>query len=100
MLRKGISYIDDVKEVGNGKFQPTTDPAKLAECDVIIIAVPTPLHENKRPDLKPVKSASESVGKILRKGQLVVLESTTYPGTTEEIMLPALEEALRPQGPH
>jgi UDP-N-acetyl-D-glucosamine dehydrogenase len=92
MLRRGVSYIDDVKELGNGKFHPTTDPDRLAECDVIIIAVPTPLHENKRPDLKPVKSASEAVGKILRRGQLVVLESTTYPGTTEEIMLPTLEE--------
>ena len=92
MLRRGVSYIDDVKDLGNGKFHPTTDPDRLAECDVIIIAVPTPLHENKRPDLKPVKSASEAVGKILRRGQLVVLESTTYPGTTEEIMLPTLEE--------
>ncbi len=92
MLRKGVSYIDDVRELNNGNFEPTTDASKLAQCDVIIIAVPTPLHENKRPDLKPVKSASEEVGKILRKGQLVVLESTTYPGTTEEIMLPTLEE--------
>ena len=91
MLRQGISYIDDVKEIDNNKFHPTSDPSDLGQCDVIIIAVPTPLHENKRPDLKPVKSASQQVGKNMRRGQLIVLESTTYPGTTEEIMVPILE---------
>jgi UDP-N-acetyl-D-glucosamine dehydrogenase len=91
MLRKGISYIDDVREVGSERFVPTNDATRLRECDVVIICVPTPLHEDKRPDLGPVKGASETVGKNLRRGQLVILESTTYPGTTEEIMLPILE---------
>jgi UDP-N-acetyl-D-glucosamine dehydrogenase len=92
MLLKGISYIDDVKEIKLDKFTPTTDPNKLKKCDAIIVAVPTPLHEDKRPNLKPVKGASATVGKILKKGQLVVLESTTFPGTTEEIMVPILEK--------
>jgi UDP-N-acetyl-D-glucosamine dehydrogenase len=92
MLMNGISYIDDVKEVRTGMLHPTTDPSELKQCDVIIIAVPTPLHENKRPDLKPVKSASRQVGENIRRGQLIVLESTTYPGTTQEIMLPILEQ--------
>ncbi|MBI0582573.1 MAG: nucleotide sugar dehydrogenase [Methanomassiliicoccales archaeon] len=91
MLRKGISYIDDVREVRNNNFFPTNDETKLHECDVIIICVPTPLHEDKRPDLGPVKGASSIVGKNLRRGQLIILESTTYPGTTEEIMIPILE---------
>ena len=92
MLNKGISYIDDVKEVMLDQFTPTTDVTKLKKCDAIIIAVPTPLHEDKRPNLKPVKGASAAVGKVLKKGQLVVLESTTFPGTTEEIMVPILEK--------
>lgn len=91
MLRKGISYIDDVHEFINERFAPTSDATRLRECDVVIICVPTPLHEDKRPDLGPVKGASETVGKNLRRGQLIILESTTYPGTTEEIMLPILE---------
>jgi UDP-N-acetyl-D-glucosamine dehydrogenase len=91
-LNKGISYIDDVKEVMLEQFTPTTEPTKLKKCDAIIIAVPTPLHEDKRPNLKPVKGASAAVGKVLKKGQLVVLESTTFPGTTEEIMVPILEK--------
>lgn len=91
MLRQGRSYIDDIAETKNDNFLPTADPSALRECDVIIICVPTPLHEDKRPDLGPIKSAAQIVGKELRKGQLVVLESTTYPGTTEEVLLPILE---------
>lgn len=92
MLRKGISYIDDVGMVDNDWFSPTNDETKLCECDVIIICVPTPLHEDKRPDLGPVKGASSTVGKNLRRGQLIILESTTYSGTTEEIMTHILEK--------
>lgn len=91
MLRQGRSYIDDIREFNAPRFHPTTELAKLAECDVIIVCVPTPLHENKRPDLGPVKDASSEIGKILRRGQLIILESTTYPGTTEEIVVPILE---------
>ncbi len=65
--------------------------ARLTECDVISICVPTPLSKTRDPDVSYILAASESVAAGLRKGQLVVLESTTYPGTTREVMLPALE---------
>jgi len=73
------------------KFQATTDFGLLAKADVIIICVPTPLDSHKNPDLSYVLTTTEVISKHLRKGQLVVLESTTYPGTTEEEMLPLLE---------
>src|SRR5205814_1545294 len=69
----------------------TADLARLKEPDIISISVPTPLSKTKDPDVSYVLAATESVKKALRKGQLVVLESTTYPGTTRELMLPALE---------
>ena len=70
----------------------TSNPTKLKEADVVIIAVPTPVTQSKEPDLKPVESASRIVGKNLKKGAIVVLESTVYPGVTEEIVGPILEE--------
>lgn len=69
----------------------TTDPSKLKEADFIIVAVPTPIDNAKRPDLTPVIKASESVGRNLKKGSIVVYESTVYPGVTEDICLPILE---------
>jgi UDPglucose 6-dehydrogenase/UDP-N-acetyl-D-galactosamine dehydrogenase len=69
----------------------TTDPLKIKKADVVIIAVPTPVTKSKEPDLHPVISASEGVGRNLKKGAIVVLESTVYPGTTEEIVGPILE---------
>jgi len=95
-LAAGDSHIQDVpaqvvaRAVKDGRFSATTDLARLAEPDVISICVPTPLSKTKDPDVSFVLSATESVKGTLRRGQLVVLESTTYPGTTRDLMLPAL----------
>jgi UDP-N-acetyl-D-glucosamine dehydrogenase len=95
-LAAGGSHIQDVpaqviaRAVKEGRFSATTDLARLSEPDVISICVPTPLSKTKDPDVSFVLSATESVKRTLRRGQLVVLESTTYPGTTRELMLPAL----------
>ncbi len=96
-LNAGRSHIKDIssdavaKAVKAGKFSATTDLGRLSEPDVISIAVPTPLSKTKDPDVSYVISATESIKKTLRRGQLVILESTTYPGTTRELMLPSLE---------
>jgi UDP-N-acetyl-D-glucosamine dehydrogenase len=96
-LNAGRSHIQDVaaatvaQAVQAGKFVATTDLARLREPDAISICVPTPLSKTKDPDVSYVLAATESVKRALRRGQLVVLESTTYPGTTRELMLPALE---------
>jgi UDP-N-acetyl-D-glucosamine dehydrogenase len=96
-LNRGESHIQDVpaervaRAVREKKFSATTDLSRLAEPDVISICVPTPLSKTKDPDVSYVIAATESVKKTLRRGQLVILESTTYPGTTRELMLPALE---------
>jgi UDP-N-acetyl-D-glucosamine dehydrogenase len=95
-LRDGRSHVTDVTDqevrtaVDDGRFLPTTDWSALAEMDVVTICVPTPLRKTKDPDLTYVIAATEQVARMLRPGQLVVLESTTYPGTTEEIVLPRL----------
>ncbi len=73
-------------------FEATTDMARLSEMDVIIICVPTPLSDKREPDLSYVEKTAGDIARSLRKGQLISLESTTYPGTTEEILLPLLEE--------
>ena len=96
-LNGGVSHVGDVPgtavaaAVKSGKFTATTDLGRLAEPDVISICVPTPLSKTKDPDVSYVLAATESVKKALRRGQLVILESTTYPGTTRELMMPALE---------
>ncbi len=96
-LNAGSSHILDVPSatvadaVRAKKFSATADLSRLKEPDVISISVPTPLSKTKDPDVSYVLAATESVRRALRKGQLVVLESTTYPGTTRELMLPALE---------
>ncbi|OLB67150.1 MAG: UDP-N-acetyl-D-glucosamine dehydrogenase [Gemmatimonadetes bacterium] len=96
-LNAGRSHIQDVPAatVANAvqakKFSATADLTRLKDPDVISISVPTPLSKTKDPDVSYVLAATESVKRALRKGQLVVLESTTYPGTTRELMLPALE---------
>ncbi len=69
----------------------TADPADLGDCNVYIVTVPTPIDEYKRPDLSPLESASKSVGKLLSKGDIVIYESTVYPGATEEVCIPILE---------
>ena len=97
MLNQGKSYIkhftaEELKTfLKKKKFKATTDFGNLAKADVIIVCVPTPLDSHKNPDLSYVMTTTEVISKNLRKGQLVVLESTTYPGTTEEKMLPLLE---------
>jgi UDP-N-acetyl-D-glucosamine dehydrogenase len=96
MLNRGDSYIEDVPSealrrlVENG-LTATTDYDVLRDADAILIALPTPLSKQREPDLSIVLSATEQIAKRLRKGQLVVLESTTYPGTTREELLPILE---------
>jgi UDP-N-acetyl-D-glucosamine dehydrogenase len=92
-LNAGESYIKHIPSerlqhlLKEKRFEATTDFKRLAEADCIIICVPTPLNEKKDPDLQYIEKTSESVAKTLRKGQLISLESTTYPGTTEEILL-------------
>ena len=97
-LRSGRSHVGDVADVDlqrcltSGRFHPVADSAALTEFDVALITVPTPLAEGV-PDLGPVTSAAELVGRLVRPGCLVVLESTTYPGTTDELLAPLLEAA-------
>ena len=96
-IQDGRSYIVDVSDeeiarpVREGKFSATTDFSVISELDTINICVPTPLRKTKDPDLTYVVSAVNEIRKYLRPGQLVILESTTYPGTTEEVVRPALE---------
>jgi len=98
-LNEGVSYIQDVasKEVKKFtktlKFAATLNFERLKECDVIVICVPTPLAKSQDPDMSFILSALDSIEKYLGEGQLIILESTTYPGTTREVMLPKLEAA-------
>jgi UDP-N-acetyl-D-glucosamine dehydrogenase len=90
-----IKHISDPQisaAVKGGKFRATNDFKELAKPDAILIAVPTPLNRNREPDLTFVEKSTASIAKTLRKGQLVVLESTTWPGTTAEVLKPILEE--------
>jgi len=81
------------KELRNStNLQYTSELDRIGECDVYIITVPTPIDEYKQPDLVPLKSASEIVGKVLNKGNVVIYESTVYPGATEEVCVPILEQ--------
>jgi UDP-N-acetyl-D-glucosamine dehydrogenase len=96
-LLAGESHIRDVPSaevahaVRHGRFSATTDMRRLAECDVVCVCVPTPLSKTRDPDVSYVVAATEAVAATLRSGQLIILESTTYPGTTRELMLPMLE---------
>ncbi len=96
-LRAGRSYIEDIASerlaAVRGRLQPSTRPSRLATVEAIIICVPTPLTPNREPDLGPLIDASSAVAAVLQPGQLVVLESTTYPGTTRERLAPMLEES-------
>ncbi|MFC1751827.1 nucleotide sugar dehydrogenase [Thermoproteota archaeon] len=97
LLNKGKSYIIDIANtivkplVDNKVLSATTDFSKLKEMDAISICVPTPLGKTKDPDMSYIVKAVSDIKKTLRKGQLIILESTTYPGTTEEVILPTLE---------
>src|ERR687898_851202 len=96
-LNEGHSHVKDVSEaqlgeaVAAGRFEATTDISRMGEPDAGSICVPTPLSKFKDPDVSYIVAATEAVKKHLRRGQAIVLESTTYPGTTREILLPALE---------
>lgn len=98
LLMRGESHIQDVpaahvaKHVKSGKFLATTDASKLHDADTISIAVPTPLAKTRDPDMSYVLSAASTIAAHARPGQLIVLESTTYPGTTRELLQPRLEE--------
>lgn len=97
MLKAGKSHIIDIKDNQlqqhlNKTYFPSMSVSDLAECDVIIICVPTPLKGDKIPDLSYIISAAKEIASILHKDQYVVLESTTYPGTTNEVLIPILEE--------
>ena len=98
-LNQGYSQIQDVEKraiaslIARNKIFGTTDFAKVRECDVIVICVPTPLNNTKDPDLSYIDSAAHHIAANLRPGQLVVLESTTYPGTTDELLLPLFEKS-------
>jgi UDP-N-acetyl-D-glucosamine dehydrogenase len=95
-LQAGRSYIPDVSSahlaevVKNGKFSATTEATALSVVDILDICVPTPLRKTKDPDMTYVVQAVDAIAAILRKGQLIILESTTYPGTTVEVVQPAL----------
>ena len=97
LLMRGESHIQDVpaaqvaKHVASGKFLATTDATRLASADTISIAVPTPLAKTRDPDMSYVVAAAETVSAQARVGMLIVLESTTYPGTTRELLQPRLE---------
>src|SRR5437763_1221374 len=97
-INNGQSYIGDVPAarvqqlVEAKQLRATTDFSHLAECDAIIICVPTPLRKTKEPDISYILAAAEEIQKRLRRGHLIILESTTYPGTTDEVLLPMFEE--------
>jgi UDP-N-acetyl-D-glucosamine dehydrogenase len=90
---KHIPHATMAEMVKSGRFRATDRMSDLSKPDTILICVPTPLTKNREPDLQYVESTCRTISKYLRKGQLVVLESTTYPGTTREVMLPILEQS-------
>ena len=96
-LAEGTSYIEDVPserlKALDGRLSATSRTADLTSCDAVIICVPTPLTSSREPDLSYLVDAATSLAAVLQKGQLIVLESTTYPGTTRERLLPILEES-------
>ncbi|HVJ49824.1 nucleotide sugar dehydrogenase [Desulfitobacterium sp.] len=98
-VNAGDNYIGDVKDaefqelVQKGMLTATTEFERLPECDVIVICVPTPLTVTRDPDISYIESATNDIAQRIRPGQLVTLESTTYPGTTQEVILPLLEKS-------
>lgn len=96
LLKSGQSYIKHISServadwINRGVLDPTSDMTRLAEADALLICVPTPLNASRDPDLQYIESTSESIAAVIRPGQLVVLESTTYPTTTRDVMVPIL----------
>jgi len=99
ILANGKSYIKHIlagrvqHAIASCLFTPTTDFSKVSECDAILIAVPTPLNKNREPELQYIVATCESMYPYIRRGQLIVLESSTYPGTTDELVVPILEKS-------
>src|SRR5580704_16778933 len=97
-LNAGVSYIQHIpadkicQHVKAKRFDATADFGRLREMDAVLICVPTPLDERREPDLSYVENTAHSIAPNLQRNQLIVLESTTYPGTTEELVLPILEK--------
>ena len=98
-LRSGESYIGHIESswiascVEEKRFQPTSDMSELPQSDVLLMCVPTPLTDSRDPDLQYIESTAQQIATELRAGQLIVLESTTYPGTTREVVLPILAQS-------
>ncbi|MFM8520465.1 MAG: nucleotide sugar dehydrogenase [Solirubrobacterales bacterium] len=96
-LNRGESYVEDVPDSAlaslEGSFTATTEFGDLADTDTIVVCVPTPLTESREPDLSFLEAAGEALAEVIRKGQTVILESTTYPGTTREVLRPLLEKS-------
>jgi UDP-N-acetyl-D-glucosamine dehydrogenase len=96
-LKAGESYIEDVPDETlaaiSERLCPTLRFAELSRCDAVIVAVPTPLTKNREPDLSPLLAATSAITAVLQRGQLIAIESTTYPGTTREQIVPLLEES-------
>ena len=98
-LLAGNSYIAHIEHttiadwISQKRFDATVDMARLCEADVVLICVPTPLSDSRDPDLKYVEMTTQAIAKSLRPGQMVILESTTYPGTTKDVLLPTLQES-------
>lgn len=98
MVNRGENYIGDVvnedleKLVSDGMIEASTDFSRISECDFVAICVPTPLDVHQQPDTSYMEASAEAIAPYLKKGVMVVLESTTYPGTTEELIRPILEE--------
>ena len=94
-LQEGVDTTGDLSDeaIQDGDISYTTDATEIGEADYVIIAVPTPIDDDDRPDLRFVESAATTVGSKLTAGTTVVLESTVYPGTTQDVLIPALEEA-------
>src|SRR5215469_9130297 len=98
-VNQGLNYIRDVDDkdlaetVENANLSATTDFSHLGRCDCIVICVPTPLTANKEPDISYINNVANEIVKYMRPGQLISLESTTYPGTTEEVLLKILSKS-------
>ncbi len=98
LVNQGTNYIGDVDDavmknlVSEGRLSASTDFSVVSELDFVVICVPTPLDTHQQPDISYIENSTHAIGQHLRKGTLVVLESTTYPGTTEELLLPILEK--------
>ena len=95
-LNSGRSYIvritaDEVNAARSSGFKATTEYAKIADMDAVIICVPTPLNEYREPDMSYIENTAKAIAPYVHPGQIIILESTTYPGTTEDVLIPILE---------